>query len=86
MLRELILVPRILYSGLFVIMGMFTAFTSPSGPILFIGSFLFIFVLSFVWQYVEGRFRFYTSRNTLALNTRFANNSPANKFGLFRVD
>jgi len=51
MIKELVLVPRLLYSCLFVLLGMFTAFSSPSDPKAFIGSFIFVFVLSFVWQY-----------------------------------
>ena len=51
MIKDLVLLPRLLYSVCFVLLGMFTAFTSPSDPKAFIGSFVLVFGLSFVWQY-----------------------------------
>ena len=51
MVKDFVLIPRVLYSGCFVLIGMFAAFTSPSDPKAFFWSFVLVFVLSFVWQY-----------------------------------
>jgi len=51
MVKELVLVPRVLYGVLFTLLGLYAAFTSPMYPRSFIGAFLFMFLFSFVWQY-----------------------------------
>lgn len=51
MIKELVLVPRVLYGVFFTLGGLYVAFTSPFYSRSFIGAFLFLLVFSFVWQY-----------------------------------
>lgn len=51
MIKELVLVPRVLYGVFFTLVGLYATFTSPMYPRSFIGAFLFLFLSSFVWQY-----------------------------------
>ena len=63
MIKELVLVPRVLYGVFFTLGGLYVAFASTMHPKSFIGAFLFMFLFSFVWQYYVLHFALKTANN-----------------------